>query len=92
MASSSSVTTNNLALVQPTEKLSKINHTIWYAQVNAALCGAKLMGYLIGEAKPPPTEIPKIGAGGKEIKTADRKVVLVPNPEHEDWMRWISRF
>jgi hypothetical protein len=43
------------------------------------------MGYLTGEAKPPPTEIPKIGADGKEIKTAEGKVVMVPNPEHEDW-------
>jgi hypothetical protein len=50
-----------------------------------ALCGTKLMGYLTGEAKLPPTEIPKIGADGKEIKTADGKVVMVPNLEHEDW-------
>jgi hypothetical protein len=58
---------------------------MWYAQVHASPRGTKLISYLIGEAKPPPTEIPKIGADGKEIKTANGKVVMVPNPENEGW-------
>jgi hypothetical protein len=81
---SSSSSTNNPSLVQPSEKPIKTNHTLWYVQVRATLRGAKMMGYLIGEAKPPQTHIPEICADGKEIKE-DGKAHMVPNPEFEDW-------
>jgi hypothetical protein len=43
-----------------------------------------MMGYLTGEARPPLTHIPEIGADGKEIKE-DGKAHMLPNPEFEDW-------
>jgi hypothetical protein len=55
---SSSLTTGNLLLAQPTEKLIKTNHSVWYAQVRAAIRGARLMGHLTGESKLPPAEVP----------------------------------
>jgi hypothetical protein len=84
MASSSNAS-GNTTPVQPTEKLIKINHTVWYAQVHAALRGAKLMGYLTGETKPPLTEISKISDYSKEVKTGDERVLIIPNLDHEDW-------
>jgi hypothetical protein len=84
MASSSNAS-GNTTPVQPTEKLIKINHTVWYAQVRAALRGAKLMGYLTGETKLPLTEISKIGDYSKEVKTGDERVLIIPNLDHEDW-------
>jgi hypothetical protein len=83
MASSNS-SSNNSSLAQPSEKLTKTNNTLWYAQVRATLRGAKMMGYLTGEARPPPTHIPKVDADGKEIKE-DGKARMMPNLEFEDW-------
>jgi hypothetical protein len=70
--------------MQPSEKLTKTNHTVWYAQVRATLRGAKMMSYLNSDSTLPPTHVPTIGADGKEIKV-DEKVHMVPNPEYEDW-------
>jgi hypothetical protein len=83
MASSSS-STNNPSLAQPSKKLTKTNHSLWYAQVHATLRGAKMMGYLTGEARPPLTHILEIGVVGKEIKE-DGKACMLPNLEFEDW-------
>jgi hypothetical protein len=83
MASSSS-STNNPSLAQPSKKLTKTNHSLWYAQVRATLRGAKVMGYLTGEARPPLTHILEIGTVGKEIKE-DGKACMLPNLEFEDW-------
>jgi hypothetical protein len=72
MASSSSTPSNPL-LAQPTEKLAKTNHAIWFAQVRATIRGAKLLGYLTGDSKAPPATIPKLGADDKEVMDAVRK-------------------
>jgi hypothetical protein len=82
MVSSSS--TGSPSLMQPSEKLTKTNHTVWYAQVRATLRGAKRVSYLNSDSTLPLTHVPTIGADGKEIKV-DEKVHMVPNPEYEDW-------
>jgi hypothetical protein len=94
MVSSSSInnsSTNNPSLAQPSEKLIKINQALWYAQVCATLRGARMMGYLTGEARPPPSHILEIGADGKEIKK-DGKTHMMPNPELKIGMWLINRF
>ena len=45
--------------------------------MRAAIRGARLLGYLTGDAKMPPAEVVQKGADGKEVK--------VINPEREDW-------
>jgi hypothetical protein len=84
MVSSSSTPTNPL-LAQPTEKLAKINHALWFAQVRAAIRGAKLLGYLTGDSRAPPARIPKLGADDKEVMDAAGKVVMIKNSDFEDW-------
>jgi hypothetical protein len=59
----------NSILMQPMEKLTKANHAVWYAHVHASIRGAKLMGYLTGQSKSPPSEIPQVGANGKKSRT-----------------------
>jgi hypothetical protein len=81
---SSSSSINNSSLAQPSEKLTKTNHALWYAQVHTTLRGAKMIGYLTSEARPPPTHILENGVDGKEIKE-DGKTRMMPNPEFEDW-------
>jgi hypothetical protein len=87
---SSSNSTTNPSLVQPTEKLSDSNNTIWYAQVHAVVRGAKLMGYLTSESKAPPIEIPKIGTDHKEILTDDKRVLRTRRTK--TGMQWTSKF
>jgi hypothetical protein len=82
---SSSLTTGNLLLAQPTEKLIKTNHSVWYAQVHAAIRGARLMGHLTGESKLPPVEVPQVGPDGKEVMSSSGKTLMVPNPEFKNW-------
>ena len=77
MASSSSSSSNPLLAQPVTEKLGKNNHALWKAKVPAAIRGARLLGYLTGDAKMPPAEVVQKGADGKEVK--------VINPEREDW-------
>jgi hypothetical protein len=76
MASSSSTPSNPLH-AQPTKKLAKINHAPWFAQVRAAIRGAKLLGYLTGDSRAPPTTIPKLGADDKEVMDAAEKVIMI---------------
>jgi hypothetical protein len=76
MASSSSTPSNPL-LAQPTEKLAKINHALWFAQVHAVIRGAKLLGYLTGDSRAPPATIPKLGADDKEVMDAAGKVIVI---------------
>jgi hypothetical protein len=73
MASSSST----LVLQPVSEKLSKNNHSLWKAQVRAAIRGARLLGFITGKNKAPAAEIIIIGADGKEEKKL--------NPALEDW-------
>jgi hypothetical protein len=85
VSSSSSLSTGNPLLTQPTEKLTKMNHSVWYAQVRAVIRGARLMGHLTGESKPPPSQVPQEGANGAQVKDDSGKVLMTPNPEFEDW-------
>jgi hypothetical protein len=68
----------NPLLAQPvTEKLMKLNHALWHAQVRAAIHGARLLGFLTGDFKTPPSKIMQKDTNGKEVK--------VLNPKYEDW-------
>jgi hypothetical protein len=82
---SSSSTPSNPFLAQPTEKLAKTNHSLWFAQVRAAIRGAKLLGYLTGDSREPPTTILKLGADDKEVMDTAGKVIMIKNPDFEDW-------
>ena len=77
MASSSSTTTNPFFGFQVTEKLSKTNHTLWKAQVLAAIRGACYEGHINGKTKAPDAEIVE--------KKADSTTVTNPNPVFEAW-------
>jgi hypothetical protein len=43
------------------------------------------MGYLTGQAKPPSSEVPQVGADRKEVKDSAGKVIMMLNPDFEDW-------
>jgi hypothetical protein len=75
--SSSSTLTNPLPAQPVTEKLTKLNHALWHAQVRAAIRGARLFGFLTGDSKAPPSKIMQKDTNGKEVE--------VLNPEYEDW-------
>jgi hypothetical protein len=78
MASISSSTSTNPLLAQPvTEKLMKLNHALWHAQVRAAIRGARVLGFLTGDSKVPPSMIMQKDTNCKEVE--------VLNPEYEDW-------
>jgi hypothetical protein len=72
---SSSTTTNPLLAHPVTEKLNKLNHALWHAQVRAAIRGARLLGFLTAETKAPPANLTQKGADGKDTEI----------PEYEDW-------
>jgi hypothetical protein len=57
-----------------------MNHSVWYAQVQAAIQGARLMGHLTGESKSPPSQVPQVGANGAQVKDVSGKVLMTPNP------------
>jgi hypothetical protein len=78
MASISSSTSTNPLLAQPvTEKLMKLNHALWHAQVRGAIRGARVLGFLTGDSKVPPSKIMQKDTNCKEVE--------VLNPEYEDW-------
>jgi hypothetical protein len=78
IASSSLLTSTNPLLAQPvTEKLTKLNHALWHAQVRATIRGARLLGFLTGDSKASPSKIMQKDTNGKEVE--------VLNPEYEDW-------
>jgi hypothetical protein len=78
MASSPSSTSTNPLLAQPvTKKLTKLNHALWHAQVRAAIHGARLLGFLTGDSKAPPSKIMQKDTNGNEVE--------VLNLEYEDW-------
>jgi hypothetical protein len=63
---SSSTTTNPLLAHPVTEKLTKLNHALWHAQVEAAIHGARLLGFLTGETKAPSANLTQKGVDGKD--------------------------
>jgi hypothetical protein len=77
MSSSSSILTNPLLAQPVTEKLTKINHALWHAQVRAVICGARLLGFITGDSKAPPSKIMQKDTIGKKVE--------VLNLEYEDW-------
>jgi hypothetical protein len=76
VSSSSSILTNPLLAQPVTKKLMKLNHALWHAQVRATICGACLLGFLIGDSKVPPSKVMQKDTNGKEVE--------VLNPEYED--------
>jgi hypothetical protein len=60
------------------EKLMKLNHPTWRAQVLAVIRGARLEGFLTGKTEAPAVEIVSKDNDGKTIKTL--------NPAHESWL------
>jgi hypothetical protein len=84
MASSSSNIVNPLLGQAVSEKLTKSNHVLWNAQVRAMIRGARLIGFLTGDAKAPDEKIKSKGADGHEVE--------VPNPNYENWRQPINRF
>lgn len=77
MASSSKSTAGNPFFgVQVSEKLTKLNHAVWSAQVLATIRGARLEGYINGKIVAPAAEIQK--------KDGD-KIVDEENPAYEEW-------
>jgi uncharacterized membrane protein YgcG len=77
MASSSSNIVNPLLGQAVSEKLTKSNHVLWNAQVRATIRGARLIGFLTGDAKAPDEKIKSKGADGHEVE--------VSNPDYENW-------
>jgi hypothetical protein len=83
MASPSSSNNGGLNMVPMTaqpvsEKLMKLNHPTWRAQVLTVIRGAHLEGFLTGKTEAPATKIVRKDNDGKTIKT--------PNPVHESWL------
>jgi hypothetical protein len=86
MASSSS-TPSNALLAQPTEKLAKTNHALWFSQVHATIRGAKLLGYLTGDSRAPrargrPLPVSRLGAPRRQdaAVAAQSGVCVKPPP------------
>ena len=59
------------------EKLTKLNHAVWAAQMLAAIRGARLVGHIDGKTAAPSTEVNQ--------EQADKTVKKVPNPVYEEW-------
>jgi hypothetical protein len=76
-SSSSSILTNPLLAQPVTEKLTKLNHALWHAQVRAVICGTRLLGFITGDSKAPPSKIMQKDTIGKKVE--------VLNLEYEDW-------
>lgn len=76
MATSSSVP-NPFLGYQITEKLNKINHVLWRAQVLAAVRGARMESHITGKSQAPAAEV--------EEKKSDGTTVKAPNPAFEEW-------
>lgn len=73
---SSSAAINPLAGHHVSEKLSKLNHALWKAQVRAAVHGARLQGHVTGDSEAPELEL---------VTKVDDKEVEKPNPAYEEW-------
>jgi hypothetical protein len=83
MASPSSSNNGGLNMLPMTaqpvsEKLTKLNHPTWRAQVLTAIHGARLEGFLTGKTEATAAKIVSKDNDGKTIKT--------PNPAHESWL------
>nr|CAD40946.1 OSJNBa0027G07.12 [Oryza sativa Japonica Group] len=59
------------------EKLTKLNHAVWAAQMLAAIRGARLVGHIDGKTAAPSTKVNQ--------EQADKTVKKVPNPVYEEW-------
>jgi hypothetical protein len=78
-SSSSSGFAMNPMITNPvSQKLAKINHATWKAQVLAAIRGARLEGFITGKTKAPVAEV--------DEKASDGKIVKVSNPAYEEWL------
>lgn len=76
VSSSLLATTNPLFGHLVVDKLTKLNHALWKAQVRVLVRGAQLQGHLTGGTKAPPTEL---------VAIVDSKEVKRPNSAYEEW-------
>lgn len=76
MAISSSATSNPLFVHLVAEKLGKLNHALWKAQVLSVVHGARLQGHDTGDTKASPKEL---------VATVNGNEVKRPNPAYEEW-------
>ena len=74
--SSSNSSTNLLSGQSVSEKLGKLNHALWKAQVRSAVRGARLQGHITGDTKAPEAEL---------VATVDGKQEKKPNPAFDEW-------
>ena len=64
------------------EKLTRGNYNMWHATVSSALKGARLGGYILSTAEPPPALLDATSG-----TTADgKKIDPQPNPAYEKWV------
>ncbi|XP_021305719.1 uncharacterized protein LOC110431234 [Sorghum bicolor] len=74
--SSSNSSTNFFSGIDVSEKLGKVNHALWKAEVRSAIRGARLQGHITGDTKAPEEEL---------VATVEGKVEKRPNPAFEEW-------
>jgi len=74
--SSSNSSTNFLSGQAVSEKLGKLNHALWKAEVCSAIRGARLQAHITGDTKAPEEEL---------VATVDGKQEKRPNPAFEEW-------
>jgi hypothetical protein len=80
MASSSSNIVNPLLGQAVSEKLTKSNHVLWNAQVWAMIRGARLIGFLTGDAKAPDEKIKSKGADGMKSRSLTQTMRIGRQP------------
>ena len=73
--SSSNSSTNFFSGIDVLEKLGKVNHALWKAEVRSAIRGARLQGHITGDTKAPEEEL---------VATVEGKVEKRPNPAFEE--------
>ena len=71
MATSSSVP-NPFLGYQITEKLNKINHALWWAQVLAAVRGARMESHITGKSQAPAAEVEEKKSDDTTVKAGPR--------------------
>jgi len=84
--SSSNSSTNFLSGQAVSEKLGKLNHALWKAEVRSAIRGARLQAHITVATKAPEEELVATKAPEEElVATVDGKQEKRPNPAFEEW-------
>jgi hypothetical protein len=74
--SSSNSSTNFFSSIDVSEKLGKVNHALWKAEVHLAIRGARLQGHITGDTKAPEEKL---------VTTVEGKEQKRPNLAFEEW-------